>query len=269
MDILIPVLTLGMLGLLFGIGLTFAHRVFNVQQDPKLDEVMHVLPGSNCGACGMAGCFAMAEALLGKKAEPTACALAGQEGAEKIAKILGVGIKAQDKKFAEVICNGGRTAIDKYENIGVQDCVAASILGGGQKACRFGCLGFGTCVKACPVGAIVMDEQGLPVIAREKCIGCGKCEQICPKHIIKMFPSQAEFFVKCASTDAGAQVMKACKNGCIACGKCVKVCPGNAIRIVDNLATIDYAKCTRCEECVKVCPTKVIKKIAVPQEVCA
>ncbi|MFH1848065.1 MAG: RnfABCDGE type electron transport complex subunit B [Candidatus Omnitrophota bacterium] len=260
MNILIPVLTLGALGLLFGIGLAIAQRVFHVEQDPALEKINGLLPGANCGACGQAGCFALAEALLGKKTDPGACSLVNSETAKKISEILGIEAKARQKQYADGICSGGSAAKDKYEYIGVEDCAAAGMLEGGQKACRFGCLGFGTCKKACPFGAIAMDkETGLPVVLKEKCVACGKCVEACPKGIMRLFPQKAAFLIKCASHDMGAQVMKVCKNGCIGCGKCVKVCPGNAITIIDSLAVIDYEKCTHCGECVKACPTKVIK----------
>lgn len=265
MEILIPVVTLGSLGFLFGISLAFAQKVFSVQEDPKLKKIMHILPGSNCGACGKAGCFAMAEAMLGYQAEPTACVLASKEEVEKIADVLGIQVQTRTKEYAEILCNGGKIAKDKYEYFGVRDCTAANILEGGQKACRYGCLGFGSCVKACPFGAIFMSEENLPVVIKEKCVGCGRCVKACPKKIIRLFPSDVEFYIKCSSNDPGALVMKVCKNGCIACGKCVRACPQKAIRIENNLAVVDYSKCKRCEECIKVCPTKVIKQIRLPQ----
>lgn len=53
---------LGIMGLVFGGLLGFAGKIFAVEQDPRIAEVMNVLPGANCGACGYAGCSAFAEA---------------------------------------------------------------------------------------------------------------------------------------------------------------------------------------------------------------
>ena len=58
----------------------------------------------------------------------------------------------------------------------------------------------------------------------------------------------------------GKVVMGICPVGCIACHKCEKACPHGAMEVIDNLARIDYTKCSGCLECVKACPTKVIKQ---------
>src|SRR3989338_5634975 len=101
---LIPILTMSIMGLLFGLGLAYASKIFRVDVDPKIDMVTRALPGANCGACGMAGCANLAEAIVGGKAEVTACAPGGQEVYDKIAGILGVGKKVKKKKTARVRC---------------------------------------------------------------------------------------------------------------------------------------------------------------------
>jgi len=55
-----------------------------------------------------------------------------------------------------------------------------------MKVCTIGCLGLGTCARACPFDAISMGPQGLPVVSENKCTGCGTCERVCPKHIINL-----------------------------------------------------------------------------------
>lgn len=42
------------------------------------------------------------------------------------------------------------------------------------------CIGCGTCVSMCPVGAISFDENGKAVINKDVCIKCGTCEASCP-----------------------------------------------------------------------------------------
>ena len=59
--ILIAALVLGGLGLIFGLLLTLANKVFEVPSDPRRDAVRNCLPGANCGGCGYAGCDALAE----------------------------------------------------------------------------------------------------------------------------------------------------------------------------------------------------------------
>ena len=69
MLILIPILALGLLGVAFATLLGFSNRAFQVHLDPKIEQVLGALPGSNCGACGFAGCLGLAEAIAAGKAE--------------------------------------------------------------------------------------------------------------------------------------------------------------------------------------------------------
>ena len=79
MEILIAILTLGGLGLVFGVGLAIAAKKLAVVIDPKLDQVQHLLPGSNCGACGNPGCFGFAENLISGKSNVDSCRVCSQE----------------------------------------------------------------------------------------------------------------------------------------------------------------------------------------------
>ena len=108
----------------------------------------------------------------------------------------------------------------------------AFIPGGGAKACAFGCLGFGSCVKACPFGAIDV-VNGVAVVDKEACKACGKCVAKCPKHLIELVPYEQTTFVQCSSHAKGKAVTSACEVGCIGCKKCEKTCPNGAIT-VDN-----------------------------------
>jgi ferredoxin len=139
----------------------------------------------------------------------------------------------------------------------VPDCVAASKIGGSDKICPNGCIGLGTCVAACPVQAIQV-EKGVAAVDYSKCIGCGVCTHVCPRGIIQLIPFGAKHWVGCKSEDLGKNVRKYCDVGCIACKLCVKNCPENAIAIENNLAVIDYSKCTGCDKCVSKCPRKII-----------
>jgi len=259
MEILTAILTLGCLGLLFGIGLAIASKKLAVQINPKLDEVQHLLPGSNCGACGNPGCFGFAESLLSGKSVVDGCRVCSQEIKEKIASIMGVTFEKQTKKIATLHCNGGIRVKDKYLYDGVDDCVAANLVLAGQKECVFACLGFGTCVKACPFGAISMSGEALPVVDKAKCRSCNKCVLACPKKLFSLLSVTYPVYVACSSHDLGRDVKNVCPVGCIACKLCEKACKFDAIHVIDNLALIDYHKCTSCKECVKVCPAKTIR----------
>lgn len=258
MDILISILSLGFLGLLFGAGLAVASKRLAVKTDPRLERIHGLLPGANCGACGGAGCFGFAEALLSGKASIDACRVADDNEKEQIAKLLGKKLEKKIKSVAILHCNGGSKVKDRFQYNGLEDCIAANLVLGGQKECIFGCLGFGTCVNVCPFGAISMSEQNLAVVDFDKCRACGKCVEVCPKKLFGLIPLTSKVYVACSSHDIGRDTIAVCPVGCIACHKCEKVCPTEAIKVVDNLATIDYKKCTSCGECVKACPTKCI-----------
>ncbi len=260
MEILIPVLTLSILGLIFGIGLAIAAKKLCVVTDPKLERLLSILPGSNCGACGKAGCIGFAEGLISGECTVEKCAISDAKRRDAIAEILGVQAKEKIKTVAVCHCNGGsKNAKDKFDYSGIKDCIAANLLQGGQKACIYGCLGFGTCARACPFGAITIDNEDLPAVDEAKCTGCGKCVAICPKKLFSLVPVEKKYYVACSSYDIGKDVMAVCSAGCIACKKCEINCPVKAIVVVDNLARFDYNKCQNLGKCFEVCPTKVIK----------
>lgn len=261
MNILIPTIALGLLGLIFGIGLAIASKKFAVHVDPRLEKIHGLLPGSNCGACGGAGCFGFAESILSGKLSIDACRVAKDTAKEEIATLLGKKLEKKVKRVAVLHCNGGNKRVkDKFIYEGIKDCTAANAVMGGPKACIYGCIGYGSCASICPFGAITMNEENLPVINEAKCTACGKCIAICPKKLFSLIPITKTYVVRCASRDFGKAVMDVCSAGCIGCLKCEKSCPVSAIKINDNLAVIDYKICDNRGECFKVCPTKAIAK---------
>ena len=184
---------------------------------------------------------------------------------EKEAKIISeiVGVEADVvKKYAYVKCSGDcDKSKDKYEYYGNMSCQdAANIPGGGAKACAYGCLGLGSCVKACEFGAISV-VNGKAVVDRDKCVACGKCVKACPKNLIEIITENAQYMVSCSSKDKGRDVMQACSVGCIGCGLCAKNCPNGAIEFEYNLAHIDQSKCKNCGICAEKCPKKIITKL--------
>lgn len=258
---LVPILTLTGLGLFFSLVLTFASKKFAVAQDPKLGRILESLPGANCGACGMAGCAGFAEALTKGKLGLENCKACSEEQMAQISRILGVKLVLAEKMIASLRCHGGKKAKDKFIYQGLEDCQAASQLQGGQKSCGYACLGFGNCQKVCPFGAIQMSPEGLPIIDSELCTGCGKCVEACPLNLLVLIPRKSKVYIGCSSDDGPKEVVRVCSVGCIACKKCEQACLVEAIKIVENLAVIDYDKCTSCGECVKICPRKTILEI--------
>jgi Na+-translocating ferredoxin:NAD+ oxidoreductase RNF subunit RnfB len=258
MEILYPIIALGSLGVLFGIGLSLAAKKFCVSSDPRIDKIQNNLPGANCGACGMGGCSGLAEALTEGKCSVDKCTVAEEESKVKISQILGVEFKKSARRIVTLHCAGGAKVRDRFVYNGIEDCVAANLVLGGQKSCVYGCLGFGTCARICPFGAITMSKEGLPIIDKDKCKACGKCIEICPKKLFSLVPETHNVFVACISHDTGKDTKSVCPVGCIACKLCEKACKFDAIHVIDNIAVIDYNKCTFCGACVKVCPMKTI-----------
>ncbi len=259
MNIIQPIIALSGLGILFGVGLAFASKKFCVKADPRFEKILAKLPGANCGACGMPGCMGFAEGLIHGSCSIEKCVVMTQETRGEIAEILGLKLQEKIKTVAVLHCYGGnKRAKDKFVYRGLKDCVAASLISGGPKGCEYGCVGFGTCVKACPFGAIKMNEDDLPVVDEQKCVACGRCVAACPKKLFSLVESGKYYAVRCKSLEMGKNVMQVCSVGCIACHKCEKSCPKGAIKIVNNLAVIDYNICSNVGECFKVCPTRAI-----------
>ena len=189
----------------------------------------------------------------------------GAAAAEKIAKVLGVEVAAGDRQVAHVYCNGGCNAKDKANYEGLQDCNAAMRVASGPKACSFGCMGLGSCVKACAFDAIHIVD-GVAKVDTDKCVACGKCVSTCPKKIINLVSEVKKVHVNCVNKDKGPEVMKVCSNGCIGCKMCEKTCKFDAIHVVDGVAKIDYDKCKNCKMCTKVCPKGCIEPVPTEEE---
>ena len=264
-EIIMPVLSIAILALLFGGLLGFATKKFHVEVDPKVEAIMGILPGVNCGGCGFAGCGQFADAVTKRTAGYGDCPVAGADAAVEIAGIMGVEATVSDKKIAFVKCNGVNENVKQnYIYSGLTNCIAASHLAmGGSKACAYACIGLESCKTACPFDAVRMVD-GVAEIDPEACVACGKCIPACPKGLIDMVYDKAKVRIMCSSKDKGKTTKDNCKVGCIACTLCKKNCPEDAITIENNIAFIDYDKCTSCGACVGKCPTKAIKVMNAP-----
>ena len=205
---------MGILGLMIGVMLAVAAKVFYVYVDPLILEVEAALPGANCGGCGKPGCSANAEAIAAGKATPDSCVAAGPDVAEAIAAIMGVKVEIKEPDIAKPGCTYGVADADlKYIYNGLNDCRAVALLSGGMKVCSIGCLGLGTCARACPFNAIKMGPKGLPVVNEKRCTGCGTCERVCPKNIITMSSVTRRIIREYTTAECTTPCQRACPAG--------------------------------------------------------
>ena len=197
MNILLAVLVMLGVAVAAFVLLAVVSRYFSVEENPLQKQVRELLPGINCGSCGYKGCDDYAAALAQGEAKPNLCVPGAQALADELSERLGVCAEPFKDVVAFVACNGHSGATDRkaaYE--GVASCRAASMVFGGDRSCRFGCLGLGDCANACPNDAICM-EDGIARVNTARCVGCGLCVTQCPKSLISMISQHTTTVVMC------------------------------------------------------------------------
>ena len=241
-SILSAALIMGGLGLFFGVILAIAYRFLQVSEDPRIEKVETMLPGSNCGACGEPGCRGLAEKIVGGGAAPSKCTVSNAERIELIADFLGVDAGEAEKRVARLHCAGGTGRALRVANYeGFENCRAAHLVGGGGLECSWGCLGYADCERACTFGAIRMNAELLPVVDTAKCTACGDCVDDCPRDLFEILPLNHHLVVQCAAPLAAEEARRICKVVCDACGRCAQDAAPGLIRMVNNLPVVDYS----------------------------
>jgi len=248
---------------LLGIGLAVAAKKLRVEKDESIEKLSVLLPGLNCGACGYAGCEPYAEALAsGTDIDITRCTPGGSQTRSALGEELGLETSDSTmREAARLACNGGvNIAVKDYRFAGYADCESVSQHFGGDKGCKYGCLGLGSCVKTCPVDAIFYTANGLVKVDEEKCIGCKLCVTVCPTGVMKMVNADSHWFVACNSRDKARVTKSLCSVGCIACRICERKFPEAGFVVTDNLSILDYNEKNSEEQAsaAAACPPKCI-----------
>jgi Na+-translocating ferredoxin:NAD+ oxidoreductase RNF subunit RnfB len=257
--ILLSVLILGGVGFTFAALITLTHKKFWVWEDPRIEGVVDLLPGTNCGACGQAGCHAFAEALIADKVQPATCTVMGADDVTDVADYLGVEAGEANKQVARLLCAGGaNVAVQQADYIGLETCKAAAAVAGGGKGCTWGCLGLADCEVVCDFDAIYMNPWGLPVVIPDKCTACGDCVVACPVDLFVLMPLEQKLIVQCKSLLEGEEAEELCQVACNACGRCAADAP-EVIHMVNGLAVVDYSKNDLATPAaIERCPTSAI-----------
>jgi electron transport complex protein RnfB len=253
------VIILTLIGVLLALAIALTVRYFGAEEDPLAIQVGELLPGANCGACGFAGCNDYAQALLSGNAKPGVCPSQSADALQKLCELLGVASEARTENVAVVCCSGSdQYAIRRAFYNGVNDCHSAMQVAGGAKGCVYGCLGLGSCARACPFGAIEMRADHLAVVHPELCVGCGQCVTACPRRIIKLVPKNAPLHVFCSSPERAPVKRRVCSTACIGCRKCVRAAEEKQMFINRFLASVNYQNPPEAE-IAAVCPTRVLR----------
>ena len=129
--------------------------------DERLDRI---LPQTQCGQCGYAGCRPYAEAMAHGLADVDRCPPGGDAGARALARALRVEAKPFDR-------TRGAQPPPRVALVVEADCI--------------GCT---KCIQACPVDAIIGGSKHMHAVLEPLCTGCELCVPACPVDCIDLVP---------------------------------------------------------------------------------
>ncbi len=257
-----PLIFMAGLGGFLAFCLILAQHYFAVAEDPRLSQLVELLPQSNCGACGAPSCRAFAENLLHHGSQPAHCSQSTLSQVQKIADFLQVEVGVMERKVARLACQGGgNVARQRASYRGFYSCAGADLVAGGGKGCAWGCLGLGDCEVACSFDALRLDDLGLPFVTPDKCTACGDCVDACPKGLFRLLPLSQPLFIACKNLLEGEEAEADCAVACTGCGLCAQDSPKGLISMRHFLAVIDETQeppeAVR-QKAIQRCPTGAI-----------
>lgn len=156
-----PIASVMFLGLVLGLILGYAAKVFHVEGDALVEELIELMPGTNCGQCSFPGCSGAANAIARGEATVDCCPGGGRALAEAIAAKMGVSLGAGGK------ADSGPKLAQVAEHL---------------------CIGCARCFKVCPTDAVIGAAKQIHGVLHGACTGCGSCEKECPTGAIGLEP---------------------------------------------------------------------------------
>ena len=158
------ILVLALLGAVFGLLLGYAAVRFKVESDPLVDKIDSILPQTQCGQCGFAGCMPYAQAMANGEADINQCPPGGEAVILALADLLGRDPKPLNEEHGS---HKEKVVVIIDENL---------------------CIGCTLCIQACPVDAILGAAKQMHTVIAEECTGCELCIPPCPVDCIYIVP---------------------------------------------------------------------------------
>jgi electron transport complex protein RnfB len=158
------ILTITALSVLFGLLLGYSAIRFHVEGDPIVDQIDSLLPQTQCGQCGFAGCRPYAEAMAQGEVQINKCPPGGEVTMIALADLLGEDpVALEDEEAAE--------KPKSVAYIVEEECIGCTL-----------------CIQACPVDAILGAAKSMHTVIVDECTGCELCLPPCPVECIHMHP---------------------------------------------------------------------------------
>lgn len=135
--------------------------------DPAVERINSILPQTQCGQCGFAGCRPYAQAIsLGENINR--CPPGGEQTIKRLAHLL-------DLPEVPLDITHGWHLPKRVAVIREHECI--------------GCT---KCIQACPVDAIVGAPKLMHTVIEADCTGCDLCVDPCPVDCIDMLPQSVQ-----------------------------------------------------------------------------
>ena len=163
MTLIVAILSLVALASVFGALLGYGAVKFKIEGDPLVEKIENILPQTQCGQCGFAGCRPYAEAIA-KGEEINKCPPGTEQTIKELADLLGRDVIALDEKAEEK--KGPSVVFIREED----------------------CIGCTKCIQVCPVDAIVGTSKMMHTVIANECTGCDLCIPACPVDCIDIHP---------------------------------------------------------------------------------